>query len=240
MRPILDGVVFDLEDTLVVRRSYQADVDHVVLEAIEQAQGCGAEKAEVLFEQMRCCLPTALAAIEALGVTKAQLHACLDQIVLSKPVLPTPGVPDILYHLTARGLRLGLVTNMARGLAQRVLRSAGISSGLFAAVVTGSDVVQPKPATEPFCLAMVWMALRPKRCLMIGDREEVDLDPAKRLGMMTALVGNAAVRADHTLTSLLDLRSLVAQRYAVTGLPMPTGSPGTRHLPLCEDANRPT
>jgi FMN phosphatase YigB (HAD superfamily) len=211
MRPVIAGVVFDLEDTLVVRRSYQADVDRLVLEAIAQAQGCGAKAAHLLFQEIRYCSPTALAAIEALGVTKNQLHARLDEVVLSKPVVPMPGVPDILYHLIARGLRLGLVTNMARGLAHRVLSSAGVSCQLFAAIVTGSDVVEPKPATEPFRLAMALMALRPEQCLMIGDREEVDLDPAKRLGMMTALVGNAAVRADHTLTSLLGLRSLLQE-----------------------------
>jgi len=43
---------------------------------------------------------------------------------------------------------------------------------------------------------------------MIRDREEVDLDPAEQLGMITALVGNTAHPARYLLRSLIDLEGL--------------------------------
>jgi HAD superfamily hydrolase (TIGR01549 family) len=215
---MLEGVLFDLEDTLVIRKSYQADVDQVTFEVIAQVRRCGVTEAQQLFQKARRSFPTTLATIKALGVPKEELHARLDQIELSNQVLVTKSVPGMVHQLAAKGLKLGLVTNMPRGLTLKVLRSAGIPLGLFTAIVTGSDVLWPKPALEPFCLAIRLMALRSYRCLMIGDREEVDIDPAKRLGMVTVLIGDTALRADYMLASLVDLESLIARQYTVLWL----------------------
>lgn len=206
---MLEGVLFDLEDTLVVRESYQADVDQVVFDVIAQVRRCGVAEAQQLFQTARHRLPTTLATTKALGVSKEELLARLDQVELSCRVMPAKGVPGVLHQLAAKGLKLGLVTNMPKRLTLKVLRSAGIPPALFTAIVTGSDVLWPKPALEPFFLVMRLMGLRSYRCLMVGDREEVDLDPAKRLGMTTALVGRTALRAEHALTSLVGLEYLI-------------------------------
>jgi len=210
---MLEGILFDLENTLVVRESYRREIDQVIFDAIAQTRSCGIAEARLMFTEMRTCFSTTSATLEALRVPKEELHTRLERVKLSNPVAVTEGMPDVLYRLVAQGLKLGLVTNMPKGLTLTILSSAGIPKDLFAAIVTGSDTCRPKPALEPFCLATHLMALCSRHCMMVGDREEVDLDPARELGMITVLVSSAALRADYALASLSELECLIVQQY---------------------------
>ncbi len=77
----------------------------------------------------------------------------------------------------------GSQESVARGLAL-----LGVDGRIFKEIVTSEIVGETKPSTKGFAYIMKQTGLPAQKHLMIGDREKVDLAPAKSLGIRTALV----------------------------------------------------
>lgn len=90
---------------------------------------------------------------------------------------------DTLKHFSHYMLVNGSQESVARGLS--VL---GVSPKIFKEVVTSEIVGETKPSSKGFEYIMKKTGLPADQHLMIGDREDVDLAPAKALGMQTCLV----------------------------------------------------
>jgi HAD superfamily hydrolase (TIGR01549 family) len=67
-------------------------------------------------------------------------------------------------------------------------RRLGIPDGTFEEIVTSEVTGANKPETVGFLYIMGKTGCKPEEHLMIGDREVVDLTPAKKVGMHTCLV----------------------------------------------------
>ena len=67
-------------------------------------------------------------------------------------------------------LRLGLATSGSRPGIELMLERLGWTN-YFAAVVTGEDVSEGKPAPEPFLLAAERLAVAPDRCVAFEDTD---------------------------------------------------------------------
>jgi HAD superfamily hydrolase (TIGR01509 family) len=80
---------------------------------------------------------------------------------------PRPGVPPLIEALHRR-VPLGVATNSVRLLAEIALESAGLD-GLIEAVVTAEDVLQPKPAPDPYARACARLGADPSRSIAIED-----------------------------------------------------------------------
>jgi HAD superfamily hydrolase (TIGR01549 family) len=80
----------------------------------------------------------------------------------------------------------------------------GIDLSVFTEIVTSEVVGETKPGTKGFTYIMQQTGLPAASHLMIGDREAVDLVPAKALGMHTCLVWSNAKSdvADVTLPTV--------------------------------------
>lgn len=80
-----------------------------------------------------------------------------------------------------------LANGVKRRLAETLV-TLGLDTGIFKEIVTSEIVGVNKPHDDGFCYIIEKTGLRPEEHLMIGDREKVDLVPAKKLGMKTCLV----------------------------------------------------
>ncbi len=87
------------------------------------------------------------------------------------------------------------------------LSHLGINPGIFKEIVTSEIVAENKPSEAGFRYIMGKTGLPPSAHMMIGDREDVDLAPAKKLGIKTCLVwaDKASQVADTTLPSVYDV-----------------------------------
>ncbi len=83
-------------------------------------------------------------------------------------------------------LKLGLVTSASRTSAEAVLDAHGLAP-LFATVVTGDDVAEPKPAPDAYLLAAARLQVSPEQCLALED-SETGPESAHRAGMQTLRV----------------------------------------------------
>jgi FMN phosphatase YigB (HAD superfamily) len=103
---------------------------------------------------------------------------------------PLPGALELLAEIRALGLKTIVASNTYWRDAQsywddfRVLGMADFIDG----VVTSVDAGHLKPHPAVFELAMRFAQAAPGQCVVIGNREENDIEPALVLGMRTILV----------------------------------------------------
>lgn len=134
------------------------------------------------------------------------------------PPDPTPGAVDALRELTARGLRLGIVSNTGRTpgvVLRRILEFHDMLRYFDAAAISYSDEVGfRKPDPRIFERSLRALGVPPGRALHIGDNPHADVQGARKVGMRTAhyaIPGCApSPEADVVLADLADLPGRLA------------------------------
>ena len=81
-----------------------------------------------------------------------------------------------------------ILMNGTVGRAKKIIKITGLNANIFTEIVTSEKVGVNKPELKGFQYILNKTQLSADEHLMIGDREEVDLVPAKKLGMKTCLV----------------------------------------------------
>ena len=102
---------------------------------------------------------------------------------------------------------------LANGTKRRItetLVKLGVPPEIFVEIVTSEQSGENKPSDLGFRYIMKKTSLPPEAHLMIGDREAVDLVPAKIIGMHTCLVwtDTPSTTADVTVSSVYDVAAL--------------------------------
>lgn len=96
---------------------------------------------------------------------------------------PYPDAEMVLAALHGRGYRIGVIANQSAGTADR-LRAWGLLMHIDLVVASAeAGVVKPDPAI--FRMAMEQAGCAPGEAVMIGDRLDNDIAPAKAVGMRT-------------------------------------------------------
>jgi FMN phosphatase YigB (HAD superfamily) len=80
-----------------------------------------------------------------------------------------------------------------------------LSQQIFQGIVTADDVLRAKPDVEPYLKALEITGGPVHEHVSIGDREKVDILPAKRLGMKTILVWGTSEAADASVPTVYDV-----------------------------------
>ncbi|MDR1463965.1 MAG: HAD family hydrolase [Oscillospiraceae bacterium] len=128
-----------------------------------------------------------------------------------------PGTPELLAQLR-KTYRLGVIANQHRGIRER-LEAYGLAV-YFDDVASSAEEGVAKPNPRIFELALSRAGCAPAQAVMIGDRLDNDVAPAKRLGMRTVWVrqgwGGLAelpgeeFRPDAAVSCLADLPAALA------------------------------
>lgn len=111
------------------------------------------------------------------------------------------GLKKYRHYILANGTNKNL---------EETLVKLGVPPETFVEIVTSKQAGENKPSDRGFRYIMNKTSLPPAAHLMIGDREAVDLVPAKALGMHTCLVWSKeqSTIADVTLETVYDVASL--------------------------------
>ena len=124
------------------------------------------------------------------------------------------GIYDLLKEL-ARKLPMGVVANQDDGLVDR-LQELEIED-CFEIILCPGDYGFYKPDTRAFLRVLEYLEVEPRDALMVGDRIDNDIIPAKMLGMKTLLFRTGLLRnqrlrtpderPDWTVTKIEDMIS---------------------------------
>lgn len=97
-----------------------------------------------------------------------------------------PKLKQVLKQMKAK-YKLAVLTNNNQIQAERILIALGVFA-LFDHVFTYNSFELLKPDPELFKKIIETIGIIPEECLVIGDRLDVDLEPAQALGMKTLVV----------------------------------------------------
>jgi putative hydrolase of the HAD superfamily len=154
------------------------EVDRLVAESYTQRRMQELDLVEV-FDQVL---------LSALGLTVpadvVRHVVALDHSAFSRSITVEPEILDTLRNLRARGLRLGLVSNVALlpDHMRADLDALGIGELLDASVFS-SEVGTRKPDAAIFRTALERVGVGPRECVFVGDRLYDDIGGARATGM---------------------------------------------------------
>ncbi len=114
-----------------------------------------------------------------------------------------PNLPILFSKLS--GFRNFILRNGTRESTMRLLNNLGVNPKIFEGIITTEDSLLPKPDPAPFELLLKTTGLPPEQHVYIGDRDRVDMEPAKKLGMKTILVWGKSEIADLSLPTVYDV-----------------------------------
>jgi len=95
-------------------------------------------------------------------------------------------IPTIL-RLRDRGYKIGVITDGVPVKQWEKLIRLGLKD-MFHTVVVAERAGSQKPSEEPFLKAARSLRLRPKECMMVGNRLDRDVEGASKAGMATVLL----------------------------------------------------
>lgn len=99
---------------------------------------------------------------------------------------PYADTESVLKQLTVKGYRLGIIANQIPGTRDR-LSNWGLLK-YFDIVLASAEEGISKPNTEIFHRALTAARCLPENAVMIGDRLDNDIVPAKKVGMKTVWI----------------------------------------------------
>ena len=100
--------------------------------------------------------------------------------------VPYPEAEAVLRTLKERGYRLGIIASQPLGSAQRLARF-GLRD-FFEVICASAEEGLDKPDPALYRRALTRAGCTPQEAVMIGDRTDNDVAPAKSLGMQTVLI----------------------------------------------------
>lgn len=211
----LDGVLFDLDGTLVdsardlytalTRLCAERGIDAPPFAAMRETVSRGARA------MLACALGDDSAAIGAAVPRFLDLY--VDTGMAHTRAFP--GVESLLRGLEARGVRWGVVSNKAEALVSQTLAKLGYARRA-AAIVGGDTLPQRKPDPAPVLHACGLAAVCPARCVFVGD-DPRDVQAGRAAGLYTVAAAwgylgggdPAAWSPDAVATSVADLATLL-------------------------------
>jgi len=112
---------------------------------------------------------------------------------------------------------LGIVSNQSRVPILHLLKYSNID--IFKVIVLSSEVQMKNPNSKILQLAVDSAECHPEDCIMVGDRLDIDIGPANKLGMKTIRITNSIFKSQqpidkfeqpmYTVTNLGDIPKLL-------------------------------
>jgi HAD superfamily hydrolase (TIGR01549 family) len=161
-------------------------------------------EASRLFESERSKFDATTMALLSLGV--GDYHTILEvQKKINKQSYIKPD-PRLLPMFKKLGhFRHFVITNSVLEDDQQTLTNLGLSTSIFERIITPEDTGKSKPDPAPFQFLLKLTGLPASQHVYIGDRDKVDIEPAKKLGIKTILVWGTSKIADVSLPTVYEV-----------------------------------
>lgn len=147
---------------------------------------------------------------ESLGIEIALSNSEIDTIFwnAAAPGVPTEGIGDFLKYLKKRGIRTGVISNIAYAssvVAERINRL--LPENTFEFIITSSNYIFRKPNKRIFDLALEKAELKPDEVWYIGDQYECDVQGALDAGLLPVWYIGALERLSAVESNVLTVAS---------------------------------
>jgi FMN phosphatase YigB (HAD superfamily) len=190
MPSIVEGILFDIDNTLYEHKEYvDSQIEVLNRRLAEELRRPPEEVAEEVEEKRREAAATEGGRRPSLGNTFLRFYgipietsvAWREELIEPEAYLsPDRELRERLEGVSRRAA-ICAVTNNPLSIGERTLHALGVADLL--PVVSGLDTSSvSKPDPRPFEVALEYLALPPGEIVAIGDRYEIDLEPIIDLG----------------------------------------------------------
>ncbi len=190
-------VWFDMDGTLTVHTE-EFDKVHNDLRYKTYASVVGRDVDDALidgYETLYKKCGSNSAVFTSLGKPSDFWMQYFDQIDQTRYYEPIPDIYETLDRLR-QVVPISLFTNARLANAQKTLSVVNVDAAWFTHILSGDDVQNRKPALDGFHLMTERSGVHAKNILYVGDRVDVDIKPAKAVGMLSCLVYAQSNEAD--------------------------------------------
>lgn len=196
MPEIVHGFIFDMDNTLYTNHDYSIHQEQVLVNRLAQEMGIGQTDCQSRVDQWRNNQAAANGGRRpSLGTSFCHFGIPIATSIEWRRQLITPELylkPDpALAYCLEQGfgrIRLAVVTNNPVETACRTFKALGINPAVFVAIIGLDTTGVSKPDPAAFQLASQYLDCPPEKTVSLGDRFEIDLEPALQLGMGAILV----------------------------------------------------
>jgi len=205
----VDAVVFDVDGTLYKSAEYERCLRESIYMVLGEMLGIDYREAGMRLESLKKDLKTVSLSVEAMGVDRRRFYELLaERVEPSIHIKPRLEVKNLLSKLRERDVKIGCHTNSGRRLFLKVVKAINLSVTDFDVIVT-SDDAGPKPLKNGYILLSRLLGIPFNKILYVGDRWEVEVKPAKELGMLTALVYSRKGEPDFYLNDVIEILKII-------------------------------
>ena len=212
MRPdqTIKWIFFDVGSTLVDETEAY---DHRVRDVIAGTNITFQEFDDMRIALARQGLDGNSAAIKHFGLTKTPWH--------SEDEIPYTDAQSTLAALRQMGYKLGIIANQKLGTAER-LENWGLLQ-YFDVIAASAEVGYAKPDKRIFEKALEMAGCTARESVMVGDRLDNDIIPAKALGMKTVWIKNglAQYQSEELGKGIADVQIASLSELLVEGIFIP-------------------
>jgi len=202
-------LLWDVDGTLYKSKPDLLEaIQHEIYVRIAMGLSIPYEEASRRFLALYARLGGATATAVELGLDRRLIQEAVESVDKTKYLKPDHRLRDI-FEETLRDFTHIIVTNTSRRGTIRTLEILGLSPRIFQGIVTADDVVRSKPDIEPYMKALDMTGSAAHQHVSIGDREKVDVLPAKMLGMKTIFVWGTSEVADVSVPTIYDVPSVL-------------------------------
>ncbi len=174
------------------------------IEEVARVKNLSFDKAKDLFEAERAKKDSTTQALINLGVgnfrTVWEIQKRIGKVNYLKK---DPKLPLLFNKLTK--YRHFIISNSVPEEIETVLSAIGLSASYFERLISVEEAGEPKPSLKPFELLLKLTGLPAEVHVYIGDRERVDIEPAKKMGFKTIMVWGQSALADISVPTVYDI-----------------------------------
>jgi putative hydrolase of the HAD superfamily len=203
---VIKGVLFDLDETLILRsgairafikdqyRRFEGRLGGLG-EATYTGRFLKIEKNGVIGKDV-----TYPELVKALGIKDVSSDELLEDYRIHYPAFasPSPAAAETVKALYDAGMKTGIVSNGNVRVQQAKIDAIGLRPALDTVVIS-EDVGLRKPDPAIFALGVKNLGLSPEATLFVGDNPEVDIIGAAAAELQTAWFRNGATWPDRLL-----------------------------------------
>jgi len=210
----VQALIFDMDGTLYRNARLDRLYEESIYRLIAERRRIDLVDARRLFLEHYAAMtrelgirPSKLYTLSRLGISDLDWARKHGRLPCAEILRPDRRLRATLTTL-APWYRLGIVTNNHRANTLETLQTLGVA-GFFDEVLTLSESRQYKPSSALYEQMAARLGVASESCLSLGDRYDLDLEPAAQVGMQTLLVRR--MRDIYALPNVL--KPVLAARY---------------------------
>ena len=201
---------FDMAGTLYREtRAFNAEHDELRYTTYAKLVGeANEQKAKEAYDKLYAQHGSNSAVFRSLGQPSDYWQKVFEH--LTDSLRPDPVVTETLATL-GKIVPLSLFTNFKRAKILTLLKQLTIPAADFTHILSGDDVSERKPGLEGFHKMVELSGVPANQIMYVGDRVDVDVKPAKQVGMQTCLIYGESSEADYSVQIFGKVENIVKQ-----------------------------